>query len=253
MKSDDLVLRKKVLVEINEDFHQADKLNEALDSGILMCLVYCCREQDDVIRELASRAILKIANTEKGRVTIVSSRSLAIVANLFDDNVCQIRHNAYTCLINLAQFVYGITSIIDADILRVLVDKLVAEREDIILILILKLMNILLEGDLATSLLLNTPVLERLNMHLAASNWEIRKMSAENLGSISYNVMGKRATIEAESIPPLCNMLTDDIYEVRASAVRALASLAQLKEGKIQIYDLDKLNQIIELLYDLDE
>jgi DNA invertase Pin-like site-specific DNA recombinase len=40
---------------------------------------------------------------------------------------------------------------------------------------------------------------------------------------------------------------------VRASAVRALASLAQLKEGKIQIYDLDKLNQIIELLYDLDE
>jgi len=44
MKSEDAVLRKKVLIEINEDFHQADKLNEALDSGILMCLVYCCRE-----------------------------------------------------------------------------------------------------------------------------------------------------------------------------------------------------------------
>ena len=37
-------------------------------------------------------------------------------------------------------------------------------------------------------------------------------------------------------------MLSDDIYEVRTSAVRALASLAQLKEGKIQIYDLDMLN-----------
>ncbi len=253
MKSDDAVLRKKVLVEINEDFHQADKLNEALDSGILMCLVYCCREEDNTIRELASRAILKIANTEKGRVTLVSSRSLAIVANLFDDALPLIRHNAYTCLINLAQFIYGITSIIDSDILRVLVDKLVAEREDSILILILKLINILLEGDLATSLLLNTPVIERLNMHLKASNWEIRKLAAENLGSISYNVMGKRATIEAESIPPLCDMLTDEIYEVRASAVRALASLAQLKEGKTQIYDLDKLNNIIELLYDLDE
>ncbi len=204
-------------------------------------------------RELASRAILKIANTEKGRVTIVSQRVLAIVANLFDDPVTQIRYNAYTCLINLAQFVYGINAIIDADILRVLVEKLVYEREEIILILILKLMNILLEGDLATSLLLNTLVLTRLNMHLTSNNWEIRKMAAENLGSISYNVMGKRATIEAESIPPLCEMLTDEIFEVRASAVRALASLAQLKEGKIQIYDLDKLNQIIELLYDLDE
>ena len=253
MKGDDSVLRKKVLVEINEDFHQADKLNEALDSGILMNLIYCCRENDNVIRELASRAILKIANTEKGRVTLVSSRCLAIVANLFDDSVTQIRNNAYTCLINLAQFIYGINSIIDGDILRILVDKLVAEREDVIMILILKLLNILLEGDLATGLLLNTPVLERLNTHLGASNWEIRKLAAENLGSISYNEMGKRSTIEAESIPPLCEMLTDEIYEVRASAVRALASLAQLKEGKIQIYDLDKLNNIIELLYDLDD
>lgn len=218
-----------------------------------MCLIYCCREKDQQIRELASSAILKIANTEKGRVTLVSSRSLAIVANLFDDTVTQIRHNAYTCLINLAQFIYGINSIIDADILRILVDKLVAEREDLILILILRLMNILLEGDLATSLLLNTPVLERLNVHLTSSSWEIRRLSAENLGSISYNTLGKRATIEAQSIPPLCNMLTDSVYEVRASAVRALTSLAQLKEGKIQIYDLDKLNNVIELLYDLDE
>lgn len=36
MKSDDMILRKKCLEEINEDFHSADKLNEALDHGILM-------------------------------------------------------------------------------------------------------------------------------------------------------------------------------------------------------------------------
>lgn len=129
-------------------------------------------------------------------------------------------------MINLSQFTFGIGAIIDTDILRVLVDKLVAEKEEVILILILRLMNMLLEGDMATPLILNTPVLSRLNQHLTAKNWEIRKLSAENLGSISYNVMGKEATIEADSIPPLCEMLSDDIYEVRASAVRALASLA---------------------------
>ena len=32
MESKDDVLRKKVLTEINEDFHQADKLNFAIDS-----------------------------------------------------------------------------------------------------------------------------------------------------------------------------------------------------------------------------
>jgi len=35
LKSKDDVLRTKVLIEINEDFHQADKLNFALESNIL--------------------------------------------------------------------------------------------------------------------------------------------------------------------------------------------------------------------------
>ena len=35
--------------------------------------------------------------------------------------------------------------------------------------------------------------------------------------------------------------------------MRALATLAQLKEGKIQIQDLDKFNQIIELQFDVDK
>ena len=122
-----------------------------------------------------------------------------------------------------------------------------------LLILILQLLNILLEGDMATPYVLNTPVLARLNKHLAAKEWQIRQLAAENLCSISFNDDGKTQTIEAGSIQPLTEMLTDTISDVRTSAVCALASLAQLKEGKIQIYDLDKLNLIIELLYDLDE
>jgi DNA invertase Pin-like site-specific DNA recombinase len=48
-------------------------------------------------------------------------------------------------------------------------------------------------------------------------------------------------------------MLTDQIDFVRTASVRALTSLAQIKEGKVQIYDLDKLNTIIMLLYDIEE
>jgi len=58
MAGKDDVLRRKVLIEINEDFHQADKLNFALQSTILKQLVKCFSESDNVIRELASRAVL---------------------------------------------------------------------------------------------------------------------------------------------------------------------------------------------------
>lgn len=60
-------------------------------------------------------------------------------------------------------------------------------------------------------------------------------------------------TIKAESIPPLCEMLHDEVSECRTAATRALTSLAQLKEGKVQIFDLEKLPRIIELLDDPEE
>jgi hypothetical protein len=41
MTSEDDVLIEKVLKEINEDFHQADKINFALTSGILTEIVRC--------------------------------------------------------------------------------------------------------------------------------------------------------------------------------------------------------------------
>lgn len=40
---------------------------------------------------------------------------------------------------------------------------------------------------------------------------------------------------------------------MRTAASRALASLAQLKAGKVEIYDLEMLDRIIELLSDKSE
>ena len=253
----DNILRTKILIEINEDFHQADKVNVALDDHILEELVKCFKansgEQDDVIRELASRAVLKVAQTEKGRETLIHMKTIAEIKNLFNDAEVQIRNNAYVSLINLAEFRFGIDAIIDAGILPILIDKLVLDKEESILILILTLLKVLAEGEKAPSILLGTPALARLNGHLGSKNAKIRELAALNIGSISFNVHGKERTIEAHSIEPLTRMLFDKVSEVRTAATRALASLAQLKAGKVEIYDLEMLDRIIELLYDASE
>jgi len=132
----------------------------------------------------------------------------------------------------------GIDAVIEFDILPVLVDKLVLEKDESILILILSLLKILIEGGKATPILLSTPALSRLNSHLVSKNQEIRELAALNLGSISYIMRGKEKTIEAQSIPLLCNMLFDEVSEVRTASTRALASLAQLKAGKIEVLSL---------------
>jgi hypothetical protein len=81
----DNVLRTKVLKEINEDFHQADKVNMAVQASVLGELVRCFKESDDVIRELASRAVLKLATTEYGRETLIHDKIVPEIKSLFDD------------------------------------------------------------------------------------------------------------------------------------------------------------------------
>lgn len=129
------------MIEINEDFHQADKLNIALETELMVQLVGCFQDKNHEIRELASRAILKMAGTEMGRVIFVSNNLIEVTATLFFDDIKAIRENAYRTLLNLSEFTFGCQAVIDADILRVLVDKLVAEKESEILVLILTLMN----------------------------------------------------------------------------------------------------------------
>ena len=46
------------------------------------------------IRELASRAIVKVAGTEKGRYLIVYHEAISDLIKLFDDYEVQVRNNA---------------------------------------------------------------------------------------------------------------------------------------------------------------
>lgn len=100
MGTDDNVLRTKILVEINEDFHDASKVNQAIEPKFegegeeaielpttLNELVRCFEEEDETIRELASRAIIKVANTEKGRQTLIELEIIPMIKDLFNDEV----------------------------------------------------------------------------------------------------------------------------------------------------------------------
>lgn len=80
MEDTDDVLRTKVLKEINEDFSDAQRINVALESNILTELIKCFKEEDTVIRELASRAVIQIAKTEKGREILIERKLIKDVS-----------------------------------------------------------------------------------------------------------------------------------------------------------------------------
>jgi len=156
-------------------------------------------------------------------------------------------------LINLAELRFGIDSVIDTGIIPILVDKLVFEKEESILNLIVTLMKVLAEGDKGPGILMATPVLARLNAHLLSKNAKIREFAALSIESVSFNTLDKERTIEAKSIEPLTKMLHESVSNVRTPASRYIASLAQLKAGKVEIYDLELFDCLIDLLGDKSE
>ena len=82
---------------------------------------------------------------------------------LFDDPVVDIRGNAYKAMINLAEFTFGIDNIINFNIVAVLINKLVEEKSDEILILILELMQVLLHGENSSLVVQGSDILKHLN------------------------------------------------------------------------------------------
>ena len=85
---------------------------------------------------------------------------------MFNDEEVEIRANAYKAIINLAEFTHGVDQVINFNIIPVLIDKLVEEKVELILILILKLLKILNEGELAPMVIQGQDSLQRLNRHL---------------------------------------------------------------------------------------
>jgi len=79
-------------------------------------LIVCFEDKDDVIWELASRAIMQVASVERGRDYIVTNKLVIPIAKLFEDDVVKIRSNAYFTMLWVADFLFGIDSVIDFDI-----------------------------------------------------------------------------------------------------------------------------------------
>ena len=244
----DHILRKKDLIEINEDFHRADFVVASLKTDLLEELIKCCKEEDDARRELASSAVMKVAGTEEGRQHLIDKEYLKDLAILFRDTVPAIRENAYHAFLFISEYRKGYDAVVDFGLLPDLVDLLEEEKVNKIIVLALSLLRQLCEAETASNTLLETPVLERVNEHLQSEDIEVRKKAVANISALSFKLIGKKKIILAKSIPILCKLLNETDPELLVNVTKALASLATKKHVKMQIMDNGALDRIKELL-----
>jgi len=254
LKFKDDILKLKVLREINEDVRDPTKIVRAINtSDLVHMLVYHLENKNDEIRRLASQSMKEICSVYRGREQILVNDYIKNLAKLVDDQIPVIRLNIYTSLFNLSEHVDGTDGVLKNNILEILVDKLLEEKEEDILLVILQLMKRLLYGEGAIGRILKTQAITRLLILLEKSNELIREFAALNLASISFPEDGKAAVESLEAVIPLCKLLSDEVPAVREAASLALASLGQLKAAKVTIIDNGYFELIISMLGEKSE
>lgn len=88
---------------------------------------------------------------------------MAAISSKIDDTSCDIRRNAYETLLNLSEFQEGSEFLLTTDLLFLLVDKLIEEKDLQILQKALLLIKNLLYGDTGTYKALSTMIIARLS------------------------------------------------------------------------------------------
>lgn len=105
-----------------------------------------------------------------GRQKVIENAYIHNIAELINDSVPEIRTNAYDAMNNLAEFRDGAEHILVADKIPAFVDKLIEEKVDSILGKVLLLIKKILEGEDATSKILETVAISRLTNLLTHQN-----------------------------------------------------------------------------------
>lgn len=171
LKYNDDILKLKVLKEVNEDLRDPIKILRAINtSDLIHMLVYHLENKNDEIRRLASQAMKEICSVYRGREQILVNDYIKNLAKLVDDVIPIIRLNIYESLYNLSEHVDGTDGVLKNNILEILVDKLLEEKEEDILLVILQLMKRLLYGEGAVPRILKTQAITRLMILLEKNN-----------------------------------------------------------------------------------
>ena len=160
-----------------------------------------------------------------------------------DDEVVEIRRNAYTAMLAMTRMVEGATVLIEIDMVAILVDKLVEEKDDTILQQVHELLRqlLLVEGGTPKLVEIEEIGIERLCGFLESKNWELREATIKNLASFSFDYKGKQLMLEHRCTFRLLPYLKDKYLAVRTATAIALASLVQFNQGKheVTLHDID--------------
>jgi hypothetical protein len=267
----DVELVKKTLKEIYNQLQNGEEVykysieNPILLDRIFDYLLYFKMKDSEgnevenedavIVRILASQCYKQFCLVLKVKEILNNGKYIKFIYKSFDDPSESVKLNVYQGLIYYAQSRYGIDYLLNNKILQIIINRLTEEKHLEVVKFILVLINEILNADTAPKIALQCEIIKNLKMYLLNEDLLIKENVILNYGSISLCEEGKKACVDEGSlILSILSILNEEKdnnvknLNILIAATRFLMSTSILKKGKVEIYENNGLESLIDLL-----
>jgi ribosomal protein S8 len=257
----DVELIKKTLDEIFNQLQNGDEVYKySIDNPEMLDKIYDFLTQyknegeefqSEIIRIKAAKCFKQFCYILKVKEYLDEGKYLKYINKTFDDFSVDVKLNVYQGLIYYSQSRYGIDTLLQNEILKNIIKKIVEEKSLQVIDLILILSNEILMAETAPQIALECEMIKNLKLYLNSEDDKVRENTILNYGSLSLCEQGKKLCVEEGSL--IKNILSflkkeSELLPILIASTRFLMSVSILKRGKVEIYEDEGLEVCIGLL-----
>ncbi|BFZ04131.1 hypothetical protein BsWGS_07170 [Bradybaena similaris] len=249
LKDTNKIVRQRAVMALSDHIHDPEHIATALRIGIGETLKTCLTDKDSTVRWKAVECLCTMSAYAIGRDSFLQLETIYPVANLFDDHEDIVRKYAHTCILRISETPPGAASIVEAQLISPLVEKLQTELDEI-KELILDTLHFCIRVDIQSALEAGAmPVITMLLKHELTV---IRAKAARDIMDLSVSLEGKNVAVECGTVPLLRHMLTDQSADVRAKAAGAIMTIAITTKGKYTAIHALSIQPLTDLVDDIN-
>ncbi|XP_063685301.1 radial spoke head 14 homolog isoform X1 [Bolinopsis microptera] len=240
-----LITRQRALNALCDVLHNPEHVSAALKVGMAKSLKKLLGDSDGTVRWKATEVLFICSNHAIGRDAILEFDLIQPISALFDDKHEDARLMSHRAVESVSHTVNGAQGIVNANLIKKLVEKLKTETDEIKQ-LVLDTLHYCMKVD--TNQALAAQAMEVFTSLLGHETWEIRGKAARDIMDISFPLEGKKRAVKVRCIPVLVKLLADKHFHVRAQAAGALMSIAITTEGKRESISAGAVEALMKLL-----
>lgn len=247
LKDKELVVRQRALVALCDVLHNPEHISESIRVGIVVSLRKLLEDRDATVRIKTTEALQVMAGHAIGRDAILEYNVIRPLSKLFDDEEYKARMLSHKAILMASKSPPGPEGVVNAQLIPVLVNKLMDE-EDEIKEIILDTLHFCMKINTAEALKSNA--MEIFTHLLHHENTNIRSKAARDIMDLSFPLEGKDAACNTSAVPILSQLLADESSSVRSNAAGALMAISITTKGKYASIQAGTIQKLIPLLND---